>query len=172
MTATSSSLSFATLSSIYTLRSAQTEDGEFLLRIYASTRQEEMALVPWTDEQKAAFLRMQFDAQTKHYLAHYLSAEYYIVQRNGASAGRLILEPTNNSLLIMDIALLPEFRNQGIGTAILNDLMNKARQDNVPLVLRVEFFNPAIRLYDRFGFVKTREVNSVYQEMVWAPSST
>lgn len=143
-----------------------------MLRIYASTRLEEMALVPWTDEQKDAFLRMQFDAQTKHYLAHYPSAEYYIVQRNSASAGRLILEPTNKSLLIMDIALLPEFRNQGIGTAILNDLMNKARQDNVQLVLRVEFFNPAIRLYDRFGFVKTREVNSVYQEMVWAPSPT
>ena len=71
----------------------------------------------------------------------------------------------------MDIALLPEYRNKGIGTAILRDLMDKARQEDLPLVLRVEFFNPAIRLYQRFGFVKTREVNSVYQEMVWTPSA-
>ena len=155
----------------YQLRPSGAGDGAFLFNVYASTRTDEMALVNWTDEQKTAFLSMQFDAQTKHYLAHYPSAEYYIIQWSGKPIGRLILEPTSESLLIMDVALLPEFRNQGIGSTIITDLMNKARQDNVPLVLRVEFFNPAIRLYARFGFVKTREVNSVYQEMVWKPNS-
>lgn len=157
--------------SVYHLRPTVADDEAFLLGVYASTRAEEMALVDWSEEQKAAFLRMQFDAQTSHYLAHYPFAEYYIVQWNGKSIGRLILEPTPESLLIMDIALLPEFRNRGIGSTIINDLMKKARQDNVPLVLRVEFFNPAVQLYTRFGFVKTREVNSVYQEMIWYPNS-
>lgn len=158
-------------SDLYDLRPTQTNDGDFLLHLYGTTRAEEMALVSWTEEQKNAFLQMQFEAQTKHYLAHYPTAEYYIVQRDDISIGRLILESTKDILLIMDIALLPDFRNQGIGTAILNDLMNRACQNNVSLVLRVEFFNPAIRLYTRFGFVKTREVNSVYHEMVWKPSS-
>jgi ribosomal protein S18 acetylase RimI-like enzyme len=154
----------------YSLRPSQAEDVDFLLNVYAHTRTEEMELVNWTDEQKASFLKMQFDAQTSHYLAHYPFAEYYIIQWEERAIGRLILEPTSESLLIMDIALLPEFRNQGIGSTIIRDLMNKARQDNVPLVLRVEFFNPAIRLYTRLGFVKVREVNSVYQEMAWKPS--
>jgi ribosomal protein S18 acetylase RimI-like enzyme len=167
--------SIATASAIYTatpynLRPAEATDEGVLLQIYASTRTEEMALVSWTDEQKDAFLRMQFDAQTKHYLIYYPSANYYIILQDGKTVGRLILESSENSLLIMDIALLPEYRNRGMGTAILHDLMKKARQDNVPLVLRVEFFNPAIRLYERLGFVTTRQVNTVYHEMVWRPT--
>jgi ribosomal protein S18 acetylase RimI-like enzyme len=153
----------------YSLRPSQAEDVDFLLNVYAHTRTEEMELVNWTDEQKRAFLQMQFEAQTKHYLAHYPRAEYYIIQQANLSIGRIILDPAD-VLLVMDIALLPEFRNQGLGTLILGDLMNRARQDNVSLILRVEFFNPAIRLYTRLGFVKVREVNSVYQEMAWKPS--
>lgn len=154
----------------YNLRPTEATDEGVLLQIYASTRTEEMALVSWTDEQKDAFLRMQFDAQTKHYLTYYPSAHYYIILQDGKSIGRLILESAESSLLIMDIALLPEYRNRGMGTAILHDLMKKARQDNIPLVLRVEFFNPAIRLYTRLGFVTTRQVNTVYHEMVWKPT--
>ena len=124
----------------------------------------------WTDEQKEAFLRMQFKAQTDHYHTYYPAAEYQIFQRGDVPIGRLIVERSPKSLLIMDIALLPEFRNTGIGTAILKELMEEAGQAGLPVVLRVEFFNPAIRLYTRLGFVKTREVNSVYQEMVWTPT--
>lgn len=153
----------------YTLRPVVAQDEDFLLRVYASTRTEEMALVDWTEQQKADFLRMQFDAQTAHYKRHYPTAEYMIIEQDGAAAGRLILEHTDKQHLIMDIAILPEYRKLGIGTAIIKDLMELARKDNLPLVLRVEFFNPVIRLYTRLGFVKTREVNSVYHEMVWTP---
>ena len=78
--------------SIYSLRPTQPTDEGDLLRIYASTRSEEMALVSWTDAQKEAFLRMQFDAQASHYLLHYPTAEYYIILHEGHSIGRLILE--------------------------------------------------------------------------------
>jgi predicted GNAT family acetyltransferase len=97
-------------------------------------------------------------------------AEYYVIQQNDVPIGRLIIEQSPTSLLVMDIALLPESRNLGIGTAILKDLMSDAAQAGMPVVLRVEFFNPVIRLYTRLGFVKTREVNSVYHEMVWTPT--
>jgi GNAT superfamily N-acetyltransferase len=153
----------------YQLRPVVSGDEAFLLQVYSSTRAEEMTRVDWTDEQKAAFLRMQFDAQTRHYKTHYPSAEYMVIEHDGAPAGRLTLEYTERQHLIMDIIVLPEFRGLGIGTAILTDLMDTARQDNLPLVLRVEFFNPAVQLYSRLGFVKTREVNSVYQEMIWTP---
>ncbi len=128
-----------------------------------------MALVNWTAEQKEAFLWMQFNAQTEHYRLHYPLAEYQVIEQDGNSIGRLIMERSKNQLLIMDIALLPEYRHAGIGTALIQDLMDEAAQSCLPLVLRVEFFNPVIRLYTRLGFVKTREVNSVYHEMVWTP---
>jgi len=154
----------------FTLRPQGALDKDFLFRVYASTRADEMALVDWTDEQKTAFLWMQFNAQTEHYLIHYSKAEYYILQREGVAIGRLILERSKNQFLIMDITILPEYRNAGIGTVIIKDLMKEAGRAGLPLVLRVEFFNPAIRLYTRLGFVKTREVNSVYHEMVWTPT--
>jgi GNAT superfamily N-acetyltransferase len=152
------------------LRPAQAGDNEFFYRVYASTRSNEMTLVNWTDEQKEAFLHMQFNAQTEHYQIHYPNAEYKIFQCDDIPIGRLIIERSKNQLLLMDIALLPEYRNTGIGTVIIQDLMNEADQVGLPLVLRVEFFNPVIRLYTRLGFIKTREVNSVYHEMVWTPT--
>jgi ribosomal protein S18 acetylase RimI-like enzyme len=56
----------------------------------------------------------------------------------------------------------------GIGTILVKDLMNEANSLNLPIILRVEIFNPAIRLYQRLGFVKSRLLE-VYQEMVWTP---
>lgn len=144
-------------------------DEAFSFQVYASTRTEEMQLVDWSTAQKEAFLRMQFDAQTKHYRIHYPGAKYKIIQRCGVSIGRLIVDRSAKYILLIDIAFLPEHRGTGLGTLIIKDLMQAASLAGVPLVLRVEFFNPAIRLYARLGFVKTREVNSVYQEMVWTP---
>lgn len=155
----------------YRLRPAKPEDEGFMLFLYGSTRTEELSMVPWTDEQKSAFLHMQFGAQTKHYSAHYPNAVYRIIERDDKPVGRLLTENLGDHFLIMDIALLPEYRGLGIGTFFVEQLKLEASRLNLPLVLRVEFFNPAIRLYDRLGFVKTREVNSVYQEMVWQPNS-
>jgi ribosomal protein S18 acetylase RimI-like enzyme len=114
---------------------------------------------------------MQFDAQTNHYHEHYPNAENSVIRIAGLPAGRLILNRSDSSLLIIDIALLPQFRNQGFGTAMLRDIMQSAQLHGLPVLLRVEFFNPVIRLYSRLGFVKTREVNAVYHEMIWPPEA-
>jgi ribosomal protein S18 acetylase RimI-like enzyme len=155
----------------FTLRPAGAGDEDFLYRLYASTRMDEMALVDWSAEQKEAFLRMQFQAQTTHYRAYYPHAEYQIIQHENIPIGRLIVDRSNGSMLIIDIALLPEYRNAGIGTTIIQQLMVEAAVIHQPIVLRVEFFNPAIKLYSRLGFVKTREIN-IYYEMIWQPGSS
>src|SRR5690349_13416768 len=102
------------------LRPSGAGDQDFQYRLYASTRADEMALVQWTDEQKEAFLHMQFRAQTTHYQAHYPQAAYQIIQReDGTAIGRLIVNRSSDAMLIIDIALLPAYRGMGIGTAIL-----------------------------------------------------
>jgi GNAT superfamily N-acetyltransferase len=155
-----------------TLRPVGAGDEDFLYRVYASTRTGEMALVDWSAEQKEAFLRMQFQAQTTHYRAYYPNAEYHIIQREASiPIGRLIVDRSNDSMLIIDIALLLEYRNAGVGTTIIQHLMAEATPTNQPIILRVEFFNPAMKLYIRLGFVKTREIN-IYHEMVWKPGSS
>jgi ribosomal protein S18 acetylase RimI-like enzyme len=150
------------------LRPVDAGDEEFIYQVYASTREAEMALVDWTAEQKTAFLRMQVNAQTDHYKNYYPHARYHVIQRDGVPVGRLITDQSLKNILIIDIALLPEYRNARIGTAVMQNLMNYATEINLPVILRVEFFNPALNLYARLGFVKTGEM-TIYHEMTWTP---
>ena len=133
---------------------------------------DELALVDWTAEQKEAFLQMQFQAQTKHYQTYYPNAEYQIIQHEDNSPiGRFIVDRSKQSILLMDIALFPEYRNAGIGTTIIKDLMTDAVEENRPIMLHVEVFNRAMKLYDRLGFVKIGE-QGIYHEMAWIPGSS
>ncbi len=148
------------------LRAAQREDEAFLLQVYASTRAEEMALVPWTNEQKVAFLRLQFQAQRSGYQASFPAAQNWIITRGERPVGRMIVQDGDGEILLIDIALLPEYRGQGMGTALITGLMAQAAGQHKTLRLHVETFNPALKLYERLGFVKTGEMG-VYQEMTW-----
>ena len=85
-------------------------DLEFLYRLYASTRQEELAQTDWSETQKKAFLRMQFNAQHHHYQTYYKGAEFNILQLGRKRIGRLYLYRTSADLRIVDIALLPGWR--------------------------------------------------------------
>ena len=134
------------------LRPATAEDAEFLFQVYASSRAEELAPVPWSDAEKEVFLRQQFAAQATHYQGYYPRPEFLVVLRAGQPAGRLYLHRTADALAIMDIALLPEHRGAGIGSRLLADLVAEADAAGKLMRLHVEHDNPARRLYDRLGF--------------------
>lgn len=152
------------------LRPETEADVEFLAALYASTREEEMALVTdWTDEQKKAFLRSQFDAQSDHYKKHYSAAEYWVIERDGAPIGRLYLHYQPKDLRIVDIALMPEMRRHGIGRAILTQLLAAAQTAGRNVSLHVEKFNPALRLYYDLGFKEIGEYG-YYHLLEWRPS--
>jgi ribosomal protein S18 acetylase RimI-like enzyme len=134
------------------LRPVAAEDREFLFSVYASTRAEEMARVPWTAEQKAGFLNMQFTAQSGHYRAEFPAARHEIIVVNGKPAGRLYVDRGVEKLHILDITLLPEFRNAGVGTILLRRLLAEGRESGQPVTIYVESFNPSQRLFARLGF--------------------
>ena len=150
------------------LRLARKDEDAFLFQVYASTRAAEMAWLDWTHLQKEAFLQMQSTAQLKHYRLNYPRAEYQIIEQNGVAVGRLIVDLSKNPILLMDIALLPEYQGKGVGTALIQDLMTEAAGRGWSLCLHVETFNPAVHLYSRLGFVKSGELG-IYHEMTWQP---
>jgi len=153
-----------------TFRGATPDDEEFLYRVYASTREEELRPVPWDDVQKEEFLRMQFRAQDTHYRKHYTDARYDVILLDGLPIGRLYVDRRQDEIRIIDIALLPENRRAGIGGAIIRDLLAEAADRGVPVRIHVEQNNPAMKLYDRLGFVKVGEAG-VYFLMEWSPST-
>lgn len=150
------------------LRPAGADDREFLFALYANTREEELSIVPWSPEQKEEFLRMQFHAQGVHYESHFPCASFDVITAGEERAGRLIVDRRPAEIHIIDIALMPEYRGRGIGSAYLNQLANEAHGRGVPLRIFVEFNNPAQRLYERLGFVCIAE-HGAYRHMELAP---
>jgi ribosomal protein S18 acetylase RimI-like enzyme len=139
------------------LRPVEPDDREFLYRVYASTRTEELAAVPWDDAQKDAFLRAQFDAQDAWWGENYGGASFDVIVVDGEPAGRLYLHRGDTEIRIVDIALLPEHRGKGIGTQLLRDVIAERKR----VTIHVERMNPALRLYERLGF-EVAEDKGVY----------
>lgn len=121
--------------------------------VYASTREQELARVPWTTAQREAFIEQQFDAQRRHYRAHHPRAQWSIVVADGVDAGRLYVEQAPSLILLIDIALLPQFRGRGIGRRLMADVVAHADSAGLPIRLHVEQDNPALGWYRRLGFV-------------------
>ena len=113
---------------------------------------------------------MQFEAQRKFYENEYPGAEFQIILVAGRPAGRLYVHRREQDIRIMDLALLPEFRGRGIGTALLQEILAEGRRTARSVTIHVESFNPAQRLYARLGFERVGS-NGVYHLLEWTAGS-
>jgi ribosomal protein S18 acetylase RimI-like enzyme len=138
-----------------TLRPAQAGDEPFLLALYVEARREEFAPLGWDEAMLANFLGMQFRAQRMGYAGAYPEASWSIIQHGSEPVGRLMVHRAADRICLVDIALLPGWRGQGIGGSLITNLQAEAREARKPLRLSVLPHNPAARLYERLGFVKT-----------------
>lgn len=159
----------ALLSQGYSLRPESGDDIPFLMRLYASTRAQELAQVAWSAEQKQAFLASQFQAQHYSYRTTIAGCVFQVIEHDGAAVGRLYLEARATRVTIVDIALLPDYCGRGVGSAILQALQATAGARGLGVGIMVEKFNPALRLYRRLGFVDVAD-HEVYLEMEWMPN--
>ena len=141
-----------------TLRPVQPKDEAFLLSIYASTRAEELALVPWNDEQREQFLRMQFAAQQQHYQTHYPDATHDLILLDERPIGRLYVDRGDAAeIRVLDLTLLPEARGRGVGTPLLRQLQAEAAATQRRLSIYLELNNRARSLFERLGFAQIEE---------------
>lgn len=151
-------------------RASTDEDLSLLATVYASTRLEEVASTGWPEEMQLQFLAHQADAQHRHYRRTYPNAEWLVIERGGEPIGRLFIEEWSDQFRLIDIALLPQGRGEGVGSAILADLLEMAAAAGKALTIHVERNNPAMRLYLRLGFAKIDE-HGVYDLMEWRPET-
>jgi ribosomal protein S18 acetylase RimI-like enzyme len=140
-----------------TLRPVTGADEDFLLSVYASTREEELSRVPWPAGQKDAFVSMQFAAQKQHYAAQHPRAAHDIICAGGIPVGRIYLDRSGEEFHILDITVLPQRRNAGTGAFILRQVMDEAARAGKPVTIYVENYNPSLRLFTRLGFQRAEE---------------
>ena len=143
-------------------------DLPFLHRVYAATRAEELKLVSWSDTDKASFMEMQFTAQHQYYQKHYGDAAFDLILLDGEPAGRLYVQRKDREIILIDIALMPEYRKRGIGGRLLRDLLDEAASAGKPIRLHVEHENPARAWYHRLGF-RDLEDRGMYMFLEWLP---
>ena len=153
-----------------TLRSITSDDTDFLYCVYASTRDEELAVTGWSEAQKEQFLRLQFRAQHDHYQKHFPDAKYDVILAGETPIGRLYVDRRVDEIRIIDIALLTEHRDAGIGGKLVRQLLDESAATGRPVRIHVKKDNPAKRLYHRLGF---REIGDtgVYDFMEWIPGT-
>lgn len=152
------------------LRPATLADQEFLFAVFASTRSDELNLSGWDEKQKQAFVEMQFRAQSQQYLMCYPEADNAIVLLNTLPIGRLLVERKGTNITLVDIALVPEHRNAGIGTTLIQSLLDESTSAQKSVLLHVLRWNMAARLYERLGF-KVIGDDGVYFEMQRVPDA-
>jgi ribosomal protein S18 acetylase RimI-like enzyme len=146
-----------------TLRACRPDDQDFLFKLYSSTREQEFAGLGWPAAQLETFMRMQFNAQQRWYETMYAQAEHQIVEQDGGPIGRLMVLRDKDFTQLVDIALLTEHRGQGIGGALLCELIQQCTRDRLTLRLQVLKINPAQRLYERLGFKRVSEDQMYFQ---------
>jgi ribosomal protein S18 acetylase RimI-like enzyme len=127
-------------------------------------REPELQQLAWTDDQKAMFVRHQFDAQSAHWRENYHDTSFDIIERDGIPIGRLYVARWHDEIRIVDIALMPEHRGVGLGAALLQELFDEGDRTGRPVTIHVEIYNPARRLYERLGFV-LKEEKGIYHLM-------
>lgn len=134
------------------LRPVHADDEAFLYELYCSTRTIDIGMAGLEPAQQTAILEMQFIGQRRQYEMDYPEADHDIILLEGRPIGRVMVQRTAGQNLGVDIALLPEHRNSGLGGMLLNELLDEARNAGKPFRIHVERFNPAVRLYERLGF--------------------
>jgi GNAT superfamily N-acetyltransferase len=150
------------------LRPVEPQDHEFLVAVFRTTREEELALTTWSETEKAAFVDAQFRAQDVHYREMYPGGRFLVVTRDSAPVGRLSVARLADEMRVIDIALVPEARGQGIGSSLLAAVTAEADGAGLPVRLHVEPWSPAKRLYERLGF-ETIEVRGFHELMERPP---
>jgi ribosomal protein S18 acetylase RimI-like enzyme len=139
------------------LRPATPDDYEFAYRVHcAAMRPSVEETYGWDEAWQEGYFRERFDP-----------SRWQIIRYREVDVGVFAVEDGGDSLFLALIAILPEYQHRGIGTALICRLQRSAKEDDVPLTLRVLKVNRARELYERLGFVVTGETDTHYQ-MRWS----
>ena len=93
-----------------------------------------------------------------------------IVLVSGTAAGRLYLDRQVNTILIVDLTLLPEFHRQGIGRAVVSELQSGAAAAEKSLTGHVRALESRPSFLAAHGIPSRRGRRAVSQTLVGQPS--
>ena len=134
------------------LRAVREADEAFLFDVFCTGLAEEVAAMP-DPRLVRHFLRIQYTAQESRFQARFPGHERYVVTYDGRDAGRFFVHRTPSMLHAIDMILLPEFRSLGLGSRLVADVFDEARDHKQLVSVRVPRRNErASAFYASLGF--------------------
>ena len=152
-----------------TLRPVRDEDVEFLRDLYASTRDEELSRTGLDPAQRKSFIDMQFAAQSADYHRRYPDGDHDIILLGQEPIGRLYVGRSDAEIRILDVILLPNHRGAGFGSYLVGQLLDDARESKRRVRIYLDNGSPAVRIFERLGFVRIEQQELISQYEWLAP---
>ena len=151
-----------------TTRPATAEDDDFLFALFKAVRAPEFARAAIEPAQLEMLMRIQFAGQQQSYGAQYPGG-HDIIQLEGQPIGRIWLYRGPSQHQLVDISLLPEFQNRGIGSVLLRKAIAEARAAGARLACSVAAANQgSLRFHQRLGF-RIAGQDEVYYDLAVEP---
>lgn len=147
------------------IRLATIDDKALAFKLFVSSRNE-FSRLGWEPAQVEALLREQFEFQKHGRKSKRPRSTDEVIVADGVDCGYLTVDRSGPEIVLVDLAILPEFQGSGIGSKALEQLLESATQSKQNVVLSVASDNPAQRLYERLGFSVVGE-NGMYRSMKW-----
>jgi len=151
------------------LRRKDENDSDFLFKLFGEIKIAELNAGSWPQQMQDQLIQMQFTAFEQSVKNEYPFSEDYIILHDSERAGRLQINKEVDHIRVINISLLPAYRNKGIGSGILKKIIQEAESANKPVLLEVDKVNTAVNLYRRLRF-EVYEENEIKYGMKYAPS--
>lgn len=145
----------------FALREVREDDWEFWrwLHHVAERATIERQFGPWDEAVQDVFARKTWEDT---------EGERAVIMVDGIDAGWLHVKPKDGEIFLNQLILHPDYQNQGIGSAILEDLMMQAEDEGKILTLQTLLENSARLLYEKRGF-KVVKKGETHWFMAWEP---
>ncbi len=134
------------------LRPVQPVDEDFLFEIFEQSREEEFGLSHWSAGEKDCFLRWQFQLRKTSFKSQFPASTQWIVLTDQRPVGCYEVQIDQVEIRLIDLTLLIQERGKGIGTVLLQRLIEQSIKTDKPIRLHVEQTNRALHWYLRLGF--------------------
>jgi len=123
---------------LYSFRQATTEDLIVLDRIH-------------TDNMRS-YVEKMYPWKPKLFADSFIASQYRVVESNQEIIGFIKIVVSDTDIYLAEIQISSKYQNKGVGSSIINNLIEQAKANRQRLWLRTLKSNPAVELYQRLGF--------------------
>jgi ribosomal protein S18 acetylase RimI-like enzyme len=118
-------------------------------------------------EAKDRLIALIYAGFERHYKTLAPTADDRLILLSNEPIGRMIILQMRDEIRLADLALLPQYRNKGIGSTLIGELQTESVMTKRPVRLQAGKYDRVLRLYQRLGFYKT-STSGPYLYLEWS----